>query len=376
MVKFIHTADWQIGMKAAHVGAVGQRVRAERLEAARRLIELANQQLVDFVLVAGDTFENNTVDRVLVQQVADILRQFSGPVYLISGNHDPFVPGSVWSSPAWESCPNVHRLTDAQPLETEKATIYPCPLFQKYCETDPTLWIDAQENLKISIGLAHGTVKGITQSVIDFPIERDAAQNAGLDYLALGHWHSFSTFPGDGADARMAYSGTHETTKFGERDSGNALLVEIESRGALPRIQSLRTGGLSWMTIQQSLAGEGDLVQVRDQIEAIEQADSTLLDLKIEGILFGEDQPELDRIDELIQARFLFGRMDTASLTPNPLDESWFESLPSGVMHSVAQRLQTLSDASYFTDRPENASPEVATRALMELYRLVKEDCA
>jgi hypothetical protein len=26
MVKFIHTADWQIGMKAAHVGAVGSRV--------------------------------------------------------------------------------------------------------------------------------------------------------------------------------------------------------------------------------------------------------------------------------------------------------------------------------------------------------------
>ena len=56
MVKFIHTADWQIGMKAAHVGAVGQRVRAERLEAARRVIEAATRHRADFIMVAGDTF--------------------------------------------------------------------------------------------------------------------------------------------------------------------------------------------------------------------------------------------------------------------------------------------------------------------------------
>ena len=29
-MKFLHTADWQIGMKAAHVGVIGQRVRDER----------------------------------------------------------------------------------------------------------------------------------------------------------------------------------------------------------------------------------------------------------------------------------------------------------------------------------------------------------
>jgi len=41
MPRFIHTADWQIGMKAAHVGAVGQRVRAQRLKAAQRVVEVA-----------------------------------------------------------------------------------------------------------------------------------------------------------------------------------------------------------------------------------------------------------------------------------------------------------------------------------------------
>ena len=42
----------------------------------------------------------------------------------------------------------------------------------------------------IAVGLAHGTVEGVPQDPPEFPIARDAAARAGLDYLALGHWHS------------------------------------------------------------------------------------------------------------------------------------------------------------------------------------------
>jgi len=64
-MKFLHTADWQIGMKAAALGDAGARVREERLAAGRRVVEAAKSHHVDFVLVAGDLFEDNAVDRVL-----------------------------------------------------------------------------------------------------------------------------------------------------------------------------------------------------------------------------------------------------------------------------------------------------------------------
>jgi len=103
MSRFLHTADWQIGMKASHVGEAGTRIRDERLAAATRVVKAAQDAGVDFILIAGDTFEDSGVDRVLVQKVADILAGFGGPVYLIPGNHDPLVPGSVWEHPAWKS---------------------------------------------------------------------------------------------------------------------------------------------------------------------------------------------------------------------------------------------------------------------------------
>ena len=373
MVKFIHTADWQIGMKAAHVGEVGQQVRLERLESARRVVDAANSREADFIIVAGDTFEDNAVERVLVQKVADILARFKGPVYLTSGNHDPLVSGSVWEHAAWQSHSNLNVVTEAKPIELDEATIYPCPLFEKHSLADPTAWIDASSNSKISIGIGHGTVEGIAQAEPDYPIPRDAASRSGLDYLGIGHWHSYGPIPSTDGVVRMAYSGTHETTKFGERDSGNALLVEIASRGSTPVIESIRTGGLQWTVIEESLTDIGDAGRVREQIESLSDADKSLVDLRISGILHHQDQPELKRIEELVAARFLYGRLDTSNLAPSPSDESWLDAVPGGIMQSVARRLQDLTDPSVMSDRPDGATPEVATRALLELYRLVQE---
>ena len=372
MVRFFHTADWQIGMKADHVGSVGKRVRAERLASAQRVVEVATSKQADFIIVAGDTFEDNAVDRVLVQKVADILGGFAGQVYLISGNHDPLVSGSVWEHAAWQSHANLHVITEAKPIEIDGVTLYPCPLFEKHSLSDPTAWIDARDNTNIAIGIGHGTVEGISQAGTDFPIPRDAATRCGLDYLGIGHWHSYSTYPSPDGIVRMAYSGTHETTKFGERDSGNALLVEISQRGSAPVLESIPTGGLQWKVIEESLTDVGDAVRIREQIESLPDANKALVDLRIGGILHHEDQAELVRIEELVQARFLYGRMDTSNLSPSPTDESWLDAIPAGVMQTVAKQLQALSNPDNSGDR-SNARPETATRALLELYRIVQE---
>jgi len=124
-MRFLHTADWQIGMKASHVGEAGSRLREERLDAARRIIEAAGSAAADFILIAGDTFEDNGVDRILVQKVADILSGFSGPVYIIPGNHDPLLPGSVWEHPAWIATANVHVLREEKAVEIPGGILYP-----------------------------------------------------------------------------------------------------------------------------------------------------------------------------------------------------------------------------------------------------------
>ncbi len=241
-------------MKATALGDAGQRVREERLAAGTRVVEVAKSHNVDFVLVAGDLFEDNAVDRVLVQKVADILNSFGGPVFVIPGNHDPLVPGSVWEHPSWESASNVHVLFEEAPIEVTDGVLYPCPVREKHSGRNPTSWIPLERNRRIRIGMAHGTVEGVRQDEPDYPIPRDASQRAGLDFLALGHWHSYGAYPGSDGATHLAYSGTHETTKFGGRDSGNVLIVEILSPGAPPRITPARTGRLDWVAVEREFA--------------------------------------------------------------------------------------------------------------------------
>ena len=88
-MRFLHTADWQIGMRATMLGDKGERVRAARLESARSVVECARREHVDFVVVAGDTFEHNGVERLKVREVAKMLGGAGCPVFLIPGNHDP-----------------------------------------------------------------------------------------------------------------------------------------------------------------------------------------------------------------------------------------------------------------------------------------------
>ncbi len=372
-MRFLHTADWQIGMRAAHVGDAGKRVREERFATLRKLIEVAGQQGVEFILVAGDTFEDNGVDRIMIQKVANALESSNVPVYIIPGNHDPFVPGSIWGHPVWKSHGSIHVLRDEEPVEVNGGLLYPCPVLEKHSRKDPTAWIRALESQAVQVGVAHGTVEGLAMDEPDYPIPRAAATRAGLDYLALGHWHSHRSFPGDDGVVHTAYSGTHETTKFGESDSGNVLIVEIARTGAAPVITPVRVGSLRWRQVERQLTQPGDLPRLREEIEQMEEPAQTLIDLCIRGIIPAEDGGQLARLQEIVATRFLWGHVDDTQVRPSPDDENWVGNLPVGTIREVGVRLRELADSNFTGERPEGVSPETASRALMELYAILTE---
>ena len=371
-MRFIHTADWQIGMKAYRVGRAAQRVREVRLEAASRVVKAATDNGAQFILIAGDTFEDNGVDRVLIQKVVDILSQFGGPVYVMPGNHDPYVPGSVWDHPAWKSCERLHVLLRPDPVEVPGGVLYPCPAHDKHSQSDPTRFVQASESKEIAIGVAHGTVEGVPQEEPDYPISRDAVSRTGLDYLALGHWHSTATYPDSAGVVRMACCGAHEATRFGERDSGNVLRVDIAERRAPPTTTPIHTGSLQWEEIEEEIRQKGDLHGLLRKVEALQRPSSTLLKLRVKGVFFADDAETHSHLREIVASRFLAGNFDDSGLMASPQDDAWVEGLPVGALREAGRRLRDLADPGYSGQRPKDNSPEVASRALLELYTLTR----
>jgi len=365
-VRFLHTADWQIGMKAVGFGSAGERIREERFAAAGRVVDAAKAAAAEFILIAGDLFEDNAVSRVLIQKTADILDGFGAPVFVIPGNHDPLAPGSVWEHPAWKSSCNVRVLCEAAPVGVPGGILYPCPAREKHSGRNPVAWIPPERQDAIRVGIAHGTVEGIQQDEPDYPIPRDAAQRVCLDYLALGHLHSCTTYAGSDGAVRMAYSGTHETTRHGERYSGNVLIVGIERAGAQPVVIPVRTGGLAWTAIEKELNLQGDVSVLKQQVESLPSPESTLLEVCVAGTLLANERAELDHLADIVASRFLYGWLDTSRLRPSPEDDSWLAALPPGIVREAAGRLRQVAAEG-------SGSSQTAARALLELYALAGE---
>ncbi|MBF0501383.1 MAG: metallophosphoesterase [Candidatus Riflebacteria bacterium] len=175
MIRFIHTADWQIGKPFACIEHPDKRARLrhERIEMIRRIGEAVRERQVSFVLVAGDLFDSSTPDTSTVSAACRAIGSIDVPVLVIPGNHDHGGPGSVWEQEFFlrekELFANNHRLL-AKPEMTEESgvCIFPCPLIREQSADDitsllrdPNVWTVAPAG-KPRVILAHGSVQGLS----------------------------------------------------------------------------------------------------------------------------------------------------------------------------------------------------------------------
>lgn len=225
-MKFIHTADWQIGKPFARIADPRKRslVQQERVEAVKRIGTAAIESKADFVLVAGDLFDSASADQASVAATCSAIGAMRVPVLAIPGNHDHAGPGSVWGQEFFlrertSLAPNLVVLEEAAPyLELEGAAILPCPLTRRTVAGDPTEWLrSASVYASLPAGmarivLAHGSTQrfvgggdeeedGAAASLLD--LER--LPDSEVDYVALGDWHGAKQ-----VNAKAWYSGTPE----------------------------------------------------------------------------------------------------------------------------------------------------------------------
>jgi hypothetical protein len=167
----------------------------------------------------------------------------------------------------------------------------------------------------------------------------------------------------------MAYCGTPETSRFGETDSGNTLLVTIDHPDFPPKTTVIRTGGLHWEVIEKNIRQVGDLAALRQKLEAFADPEHCLVDLRLHGLLYAEELEILRHIEDMLASRFLVGRTDFLNLYPSPEDDRWISALPPGTLRDAAIRLQHLANK-------KDGSPHqsrIASLALMELYIMTSE---
>ena len=104
MIRFLHAADLHLGLRITRFEETAcNRIGEARFTALQQLREKAAEHQVDFILIAGDVFDDHSVSRTDAARAFAILEgsQNSCPVFIIPGNHDPLVPGGVWDRDPW-----------------------------------------------------------------------------------------------------------------------------------------------------------------------------------------------------------------------------------------------------------------------------------
>jgi DNA repair exonuclease SbcCD nuclease subunit len=255
MVKILHTADIHLGAKFSGLGRSGDRVRAQLKKTFMRIIDLALEKNVDLLLVAGDLFNSNQLSRATLGFIlGEFARLEKIHVCLIPGTHDCYDNSSIYRNIEPSIVPpNFHLLADEENpfvfFEDLGVTVYGKPNRSNKGGENPLPALKQEFNSRFNIALAHGSFRIPSKSQEDdFPISTEELEKSGFDYIALGHWHSTQEVC---KKPLTYYSGSPEQLKFGEKDSGNVLLVELNEDQ--PRVEKIRTGELRWQEIELDL---------------------------------------------------------------------------------------------------------------------------
>ena len=373
-VRFLHTADLQLGRAFDAVpGDAGAKLRDLRLSAIARLITLARDRRCQFMVIAGDLFDANTVSERIVGQTLEHLRASPVPVFVIPGNHDHGgQTNSVLSRASFLNAKpdHLHVLTTTDPVRVDgvNAVLWPAPLMRRHVSGDPTAHLThaalAQASpADVQIGLAHGSVTDFdfdrgTDEPAENLIDPARAETAGLDYLALGDWHGALR-----VNARTWYSGTPETDRFKDNASGFALVVDIDGRGAEPRVEQVPTGTARWIKHRCSLFGEADLDEFERWREGLTDPVHVVLDLEFDGVLSLEETESFHQSLARLRDSVLFLR-ETGRILPRPTARELEDLAPPGFLKDAVAELSGLA-------RDDEASPH-AGRALQILFEMVK----
>ena len=230
----VHSSD-------LHLGTDDSFSERDSLAVLPKVLNAARETRADIVLLAGDTFDNHRQPGELLERAAQMLRNYSDPVVILPGNHDPLTPDSVYRRGGLGQIPNVKILG----LNADQSVLFPefeleiwgRPHFD-YTDMSP-LANPLPRSTRWQLAAAHGhyvdEARDPNRMIGSWLIHREELVATGADYVALGHWNQ-ATPVGNG-EVTAYYSGSPEY-------AGTVNVIRLRTNGAVQVTQAPLEGML------------------------------------------------------------------------------------------------------------------------------------
>ena len=346
--RFLHTGDWQLGMTRHFFSeGVQERFAQSRFDAIRELGRIAEEEECQFMVVCGDVFESNLVDRKTVSRALEALKDVPVPVFLLPGNHDPLNAASVYRSTTFlERKPaHVHVIEDTIPICVDEGIeIVGIPWASKR----PLQDLVALETGKLEavvdtlrVCVAHGMVDKLSPNpddpaVISLNTAENAISQNKIHYLALGDRHSLTEVGDSGC---VWYAGTPEPTDYNEVKPGFALVATINETGVT--MKEMNIGRWKFIERELDLNTKEDIEALRNWLENLEDKEQTVVKLRLVGAVSLSLHSELEEL--LSHFQEILGAVETRinNLVVIPEDADFMDLGFSGFASRTVERLRS-----------------------------------
>jgi DNA repair protein SbcD/Mre11 len=356
-IRLLHTADVHLGATFKVLGDRGREQHRQVRETFAQVVTLAVRERVDAVLIAGDLFDSAAAARVQAAFAAEQLGRLGEagiPVCAIAGNHDPLGEGSaaLWEDLA-ARCPHLSVLgptLECRVFPERDLTVVGRSIADRLSAESPLAGLPVPRRTHFLVGLAHGSIQRPDLPARFGLMTPEEIAASGLDYLALGDWHSARDASSGGVKAW--YSGAPEMIDLDEPDSGTVCLVTLRAPGDIEVVHP-RVGRRQAKRITLDLAASGGPDGVLRAIRA--HADpSVVLVATLVGLVGLPDRVNVERLREDVSSEFFRLEIrDESHLRPEEIDPSLY---PEGTVLGRFVRAM----------REEIASREGEARAIAE----------
>jgi exonuclease SbcD len=329
MPLLLHLADVHLGARHADMGTAAAQQRDRQIAAFVRAVDVGLRERVDAALICGDLFDSNAQPRRSVERAAGELRRLTDAgirVVVIPGTHDAYDSHSIYRTFDLVQLaglpPGSDRLVVLTPERPEflvadlDLIVYGRVFATKRAPRSPLEGFDVRDDGRATwkVGMVHGSrfIAGkVERDDVLFRDEEVAA--SGLDYLALGHWHSFLS--GRAGATTWAYAGAPEPVAVDQDGAGDVCLVRLEDgiggRSSV-HLERVRVGRTTFRSIEfdaAELASQDDLVR---RLEAQADADLVLV-VTIAGIAPDSLEIQPDEVQRALEGSFLHLRVQDCS---------------------------------------------------------------
>jgi exonuclease SbcD len=332
MLRLLHTADVHLGARHTDLGERAAILRERQFAAFKATIDLAIAESVDLFLIAGDLFDSNTQPRRSVERVAAELGRVARAsirTVIIPGTHDVYDGASIYRSYDLAAMARaggdwITVLTPDQPsvvFSSIDAVVHGRVFDTKRAPRSPLYGLDVSADKRATwkIGMVHGSllIPGKTDGD-EVVFTEDEVARTGLDYLALGHWHS--AIEGRAGSVTYAYSGAPEPVALDQDGSGHVLLVTLDDHGGRRRvsIEPRRVGQTRTETIDLDVGGIHSQPDLIDQLGQLSDSNMAL-NVRLTGLYPDDLDLDLDEVERALSPSFLRFRVRDLSI-PNVPD--------------------------------------------------------